>query len=186
MTSYKSTQALVIKKRLSKDQDIQVTLLSPELGKITALAKGAQSIKSSRLSSLQLGNHIKVSLYQKGDRYWISEAKTITPFLKSEKKLTQLNLLFYFLEIINRFIAEEQVIPEIFTISKNLIDSINQNNFKEFIHGEIILLETLGFGTSKEIENSYQQKDFKLCQKHLKNHLESIMEKPLQSSKLFR
>jgi len=85
MSRYTTVTAIIINKKKTKEQDIFVTLLTSHRGKITALAKGSQSIKSSRLSALQLGNISKLHLYQKNDFSWVSQATTITPFLKQKK-----------------------------------------------------------------------------------------------------
>jgi len=186
MDKYKTTEAIVINHRSLKEVDSLITLLTPRDGKIVALAKGAKNIRSTRLGSLQLGNTIKVHLYQKNDFIWISEAQTINQFLQTDKSLTQLNLLFYFLEIINRFIAENQQIEGIYTISKNIIESINKNQVNRYIENEIKLLDNLGFGTPPEINTSFAKKDYPVTQKLIKNFFESIIEKPLESNKLFK
>lgn len=186
MDKYQNTIGIVINKKTVKETDLLVTLLTPKNGKIIALAKGAKNIKSSRLSSLQLGNTIKVQLYKKNDYLWISETKTINPFLQSEKNLTQINLLFYFLEILNRLIAENQQIENIYQISQEIIDAINQNQLNRYIKNEIIFLETLGFGVPDEINQYFQKKDYKTTQQLIKGFFESIIEKPLESNKLFK
>jgi len=186
MDKYQNTIGIVINKKTVKETDLLITLLTRQHGKIIALAKGAKNIKSSRLSSLQLGNIIKVQLYQKNDFLWISEAKTITPFLQHNKNLTQINLLFYFLEILNRLIAENQQIENIYKISQEIIDAINQNQLNRYIKNEILFLETLGFGVPNEINFYFQKKDYKTTQQLIKRFFESIIEKPLESNKLFK
>ena len=186
MDRYISTVALVINKKTSKEADLVITLLTPKLGKIVALAKGAKSIKSSRLGNLQLGNIIKAQLYQKNNFFWISETKNIVPFLQTDKNLAQLNLLFYFLEIVNLFVAENQQIEKIFDISQNIITAINKNLIHQYIQNEIYFLETLGFGVPQDIKDNFAQKDYKTSQKLIKRFFESIIEKPLESNKLFR
>ena len=186
MDKYQNTIGIVINKKTVKETDLLITLLTPKNGKIVALAKGAKNTKSSRLSCLQLGNIIKVQLYQKNDYLWLSEAKTITPFLQNQKTLTQLNLLFYFLEILNRLIAENQQIENIYQISQEIIDAINQNQFQRYIKNEILFLDTLGFGTPNEINQYFLKKDYKTTQQLIKSYFESIIEKPLESNKLFK
>ena len=186
MDKYQNTIGIVINKKTIKETDLLITLLTPKQGKIVALAKGAKNIKSSRLSSLQLGNTIKVQLYQKNDFLWLSEAQTITPFLQSQKNLTQINLLFYFLEILNRLIAENQHIEKIYQISQEIIDAINQNQLNRYIKNEILFLETLGFGVPEEINKYFAKKDYKTAQQLIKGFFESIIEKPLESNKLFK
>lgn len=186
MEKYQNTIGIVINKKTVKETDLLITLLTPQYGKIIALAKGAKNIKSSRLSSLQLGNTIKVQLYKKNDYVWLSEAKTIIPFLQFDKSLTQINLLFYFLEILNRLIAENQQIEGIFRISQEIVDAINQNQLNRYIKNEILFLETLGFGVPEEINKYFQKKDYKTTQQLIKGFFESIIEKPLESNKLFK
>jgi DNA repair protein RecO len=186
MERYQTTLAIVINKKTSKESDLVITLLTPHSGKIVALAKGAKNIKSSRLGNLQLGNIIKAQLYQKNNSSWISESQNLLPFLQTEKNLAQLNLLFYFLEIVNQFIAENQQIENIFQISQNIIVAINKNQVASYIQNEIKFIELLGFGIPIEIKQSFSQKDYKTSQKLIKKFFESIIEKPLESNKLFR
>jgi len=185
MEHYQNTIGIVIKTTTIKESDILVTLLTPQLGKIICLAKGAKNIKSSRLGSLQLGNIIKASLYRKNDYLWLSETTTVSQFLRDSKNLTQINLLFYYLEILNYFVAENQQLDGVYQVSESLIKSINDNQLAHFIKNEINFIEILGFGLPQEISDYYQQKKYIDCQKIIKQFLESIIEKPLQSSKLF-
>lgn len=185
MPHFQNTLGIVIKSKTVKESDIFVTLLTPNLGKIICLAKGAKNIKSSRLGSLQLGNIIKAHLYQKNDFLWLAESTTISQFLHHKKNLTQINLLFYFLELLNYFIAENQQINQIYPIAEKVIQSINKNNLAEFIKYEIEFVRTLGFGLPNNIQVAFNRQDYINCQKLLKTHLESIIEKPLFSSKLF-
>ena len=186
MDRYTSTVGIVINKKTLKESDLLITILTPKLGKIVALAKGAKNIKSSRLGNLQLGNTIKVQLYQKNDFTWISESQNLIPFMQTDKNLAQLNLLFYFLEIVNLFVAENQHIEKMFDISQNIITAINKNLISQYIQNEINFLEVLGFGVPHDIKENFANKDYKTSQKLIKRFFESIIEKPLESNKLFR
>lgn len=186
MDRYTSTVGIVINKKTSKESDLLITILTPKLGKIVALAKGAKNIKSSRLGNLQLGNTIKVQLYQKNDFTWISESQNLIPFMQTDKNLAQLNLLFYFLEIVNLFVAENQHIEKMFDISQNIITAINKNLISQYIQNEINFLEVLGFGVPHDIKENFANKDYKTSQKLIKRFFESIIEKPLESNKLFK
>ncbi len=186
MERYQSTLGIIINKRTSKEADLLITILTPRLGKVIALAKGAKNIKSSRLGNLQLGNTVKLQLYQKNNFNWISETQNIFPFLQTDKNLAQLNLLFYFLEIVNQLIAENQHIEGIFEVSQNIINAINKNLISQYIFNEIKFLELLGFGVPPEIKQNFSNKDYKTSQKLIKRFFESIIEKPLESNKLFK
>ncbi|HEX8923175.1 MAG TPA: DNA repair protein RecO [Patescibacteria group bacterium] len=186
MQRYQSTLAIVINKKQYKEKDIITTLLTPRLGKITVLAKGAQSINSTRLGSLQLGNIIKIQIYTKNDFTWLSESQTLESFLVKDKKLVQLNLLFYFLELINRLIADNQQIDGVYSISEKIIKAINRSDLVGYLKYEIELIKILGFGLPNEIENNFLKGDYKMTQTYIKRFFESIVEKPLESNKLFK
>ena len=181
--SYQKTVAIVINKRQYKETDLIITALSQDLGKISFIAKGANTSKSSRVSSLQLGNTISIQLYQKRDTYWLSEAKTVKNFIKTSKNLNQLRLLFLFLELINQLIADRQIINNVYQISQKAITSIENNSLKSFVDSQIDLLNLLGFGIPKPILAHQQDKSYLACQKLLIKHFESIIEKPLSTIK---
>jgi len=186
MSRYSTTLAIVINKKKTKEADLFITMLTPYQGKIVAMAKGVQNIKSSRLGALQLGNIIKVHLYSKPNFTWISEAQTITPFLQQPKNLAQLNLLFYFLETTNHLIAENQHVEQVFDICQDIILAINQNQVKKYLQNEIKLIELMGFGLPTEIPIHFQKGDYPKTQQYIQKFLESIIEKPLHSPQLFK
>lgn len=185
MAKFVTTTAVVINKRRLKEGDLHVTLYTYNLGKIVCVAKGAQSLKSRRLGHLEIGSHIKVSLYEKNSYYWLSETEAISSFLHSSSSLSQINLLFYFLEIVNTLLPAEQNQPELYQIIVKVVENISQNHFHLFIAQEILFLESLGYGVPKEISLSFQNKDYKNTQSMIKKYCESIIEKPLKSSQLF-
>ncbi len=185
MTRYLSTPAVVINRQKKGEGDLSITLFTPETGKTHCIAKGAQSIRSRRLGHLEIGNIIQISLYQKNGYYWVSETETKLSFLQNSPALTQINLLFYFLEIANQLLPSDQSNPNLFPILVQVITAINQNHFHSFIKSEITFLEKLGYGVPHDISDSYQAKDYRKTQSLLKNFYESIIERPLLSNKLF-
>ena len=186
MSKFLSTLALVINRKTIKENDLLVTFLTPKDGKISALAKGAKSIRSSRGNSLQLGNIVKVHLYDKNNYLWVSEAVTIIPFLQTPKNLSQISLLFYFLEAVNNLVAENQHTDQIFDVCQKTIEAVNQNKLVSFIRNEIKFIEILGFGIPNSIYQSFKDKDYKSTQSQLKLLFESLTEKKFESNRLFK
>lgn len=185
MPKYISTEALVINKQKRKEGDLLITLLTPNFGKLNCLAKGAQSLKSRRLGHLEIGTIIKTSLYDNNSFYWLSETESIATFLKGSSTLSQINLLFYFLEIVNKLLPFDQKQSELYQIVISGVKSISQNHYDIFIKEEMNFLTELGYGLPQEISISYQNKDYKTTQNLIKKFCESIIEKPLYSHKLF-
>lgn len=185
MPKFVNTIAVVINKRRQKEGDLLITLFTPNLGKIRCIAKGVQSLKSRRLGHLEIGSIIKTSLYEKNSYYWISESESISSFLRTSSSLSQINMLFYFLEIVNTLLPIEQNQPELYQIIVNVVEAISLNHFSIFIQQEILFLEKLGYGIPIDITNSFLNKDYKNTQLLIKRYCESIIEKPLKSSTLF-
>ena len=185
MPKFISTESLVINKQRRREGDLLITLLTPNYGKINCLAKGAQSLKSRRLGHLEIGTIIKSSLYDKNSFYWLSETESVAAFLKDSSSLSQINLLFYFLEIVNRLLPFDQKQSELYQIVVRGVKSISQNHYVSFIKEEINFLSELGYGLPPEITLSYKSKNYKTTQSLIKNFCESIIEKPLYSHKLF-
>jgi DNA repair protein RecO len=179
-----NTQAIVVNTRNNQEKNLQVTILTPNLGKISVIASGAKSIKSTRSQNLQLGNIIKVSLYQKNNLYWLSESQSTLSFLQIDHQLIQLNLLFYFLEILKNFAPENEASPELFNLSSSAITSLYKNLWPKFIKFQIEILNTLGFGAPLNLQQNYQDKKYQIAQQQLILYFESILQKPLFSHKL--
>ncbi len=185
MPKFISTEALVINKQRRHEGDLLITLLTPNFGKISCLAKGAQSLKSKRLGHLEIGTIIKSSLYDKNSFYWLSETESVTAFLKYSSSLSQINLLFYFLEIVNKLLPFDQKQSKLYQIVVSGVKSISQNHYASFIKEEMSFLDELGYGLPTEISLSYKNKDYKMAQGLIKKYCESIIEKSLYSHKLF-
>lgn len=187
LSKYHSREiGIVINRVTTHERDLLVTLLTQQSGKITALAKGAKSIKSNRLGHLQLGNVVKVGLYHKENRYWISESQSVNSFMTQPKNLAQVSLLFYTLEVTNRLTADRQHNNGVFSAALALIKAIGDNNVSLYLQQEVRFLQLFGFGIPPEITISLSQKKYRQTQKQLRHFLESIIERPLESPKLFR
>lgn len=177
-------EAIVINTKDNKESNILVTLLTPNLGKIYVYASGAKSIRSSRLSNLMLGNIVKVSLQQKNNHYWVSEAVAKLSFLQIDHQLVSLNLLFYFLEVLKNFAPENESSPELFELSSLAITSLYNNHWPKFIKYQIEILNSLGFGAPADLHQNYLDKNYQQAQQQLILYFESILQKPLASHKL--
>ena len=185
MPKFISSEALVINKQSRKEGDLLITLLTPSLGKINCLARGVKTLKSRRLGHLEIGTIIKTSLFDNNSFYWLSETESISAFLHTSSSLSQINLLFYFLEIVNKLLPFEQKQSELYQIVIGGVESISQNRYSTFIKQEMMFLDKLGYGLPTEITLSFDKEDYKLTQDLIKKFCESIIEKPLHSHKLF-
>lgn len=79
--------ALVLKSINFKDSDKILTLLSKDLGRVSAKAKGIRKINSKRLSFLDTLNYVRVGLVGEGDLKTVTEAKLVHSFPNLKKDL---------------------------------------------------------------------------------------------------
>lgn len=182
--SYLKTKAIIINKKVYKENDLLVTVLSQNQGKLFFIAKGASNTKSSRNSTLQLGNIVNLDLYQKNDFYWLSDSVTIKNLFKNRKSLNQIKFTFYFLEILNQLVSENLHQELLFDKSISLILAIENKSFTKYVDHLIDLIKILGYGIPENITTSQRQGQYLTCQKLLINYIQTIIELPLQTSKI--
>ena len=91
------TVGLVI--RVKREKDVVLTLLTPELGRITVIAKGARSLKGTQMAMSQLFSYGDFELYRKGDLYWLRTGELKENFYGISTRLDALNLAVYFCDV---------------------------------------------------------------------------------------
>ena len=85
--------------RAKREKDVILTLLTPELGKITVIAKGARSLKGPQMAMSQMFSYGDFELYKKGDLYWLRTGELKENFYGVTSRLDALNLAMYFCEV---------------------------------------------------------------------------------------
>lgn len=85
--------------RAKREKDVILTLLTPELGKITVIAKGARSLKGPQMAMSQMFSYGDFELYKKGDLYWLRTGELKENFYGVTSCLDALNLAMYFCEV---------------------------------------------------------------------------------------
>lgn len=98
---------LIIRTADIKESDRLVTIFTEETGVITAIAKGARSIKSRQMSATLQFCYGRYVLYQKNDFYWIKEAELIESFFDIRKRLEGLALASYLCEVLSDVTVSE-------------------------------------------------------------------------------
>lgn len=91
------TMGLVI--RCKREKDVVLTLLTPEMGRITVIAKGARSLKGTQMALSQLFAYGDFELYRRGDLYWLHTGEMKENFYGISTRLDALNLGVYFCDL---------------------------------------------------------------------------------------
>ncbi|HBJ18885.1 MAG TPA: DNA repair protein RecO [Clostridiales bacterium] len=120
-------RGLVIRTADIKEADRLITLFTEELGVITAVAKGARSMKSRQMASTTQFCYGEYVLYQKGDYYWVKEASLIESFFDIRGSLEGLALAAYLCEVLSD-VATAQPEGELLRLSLNSLYAIAGGN----------------------------------------------------------
>ncbi len=127
-----------------KDYDFIVSILSPSLGKISAVARGARRPKSRKTAHLDIFNFNEFQLYHGKGMDSINETKCTESFREFRKKYPF--HLFYLAELLEKISFDEEDARNIYELILISLKLADENDFKKFIAViELKLLKLLGF-----------------------------------------
>lgn len=98
---------LVIRTVDIKETDRLITIFTEEQGAVTALARGARSLKSRKMSSTMQFCYGSFVLYGQGDKYFVKEAELIESFFDLRRSIEGLALANYIAEVLSDVTVEE-------------------------------------------------------------------------------
>ena len=141
------TEAIIIKKIKLGEADRILTLYTPHLGKIQAVAKGVRRPRSKLAGHLELLTHSQVSLARGRNLDTITGSQTINSFLplKSDLELTSCGL--YAIELVDQFTADHIENHPLFQLLLNTMHQICQAGNNELVlrYFELHLLNEVGY-----------------------------------------
>ena len=100
------TEAVVLKQTPLGEADRILSLYTPDVGKIRAVAKGVRRTKSKLGGHLELLNHVSVALSQGRNLDVVTEAEAIRVFQELREDLWALSRALYVAELVEDFSAE--------------------------------------------------------------------------------
>jgi len=141
------TEAIIIKKTKLGEADRVLTLYTPDLGKIQAIAKGVRRPRSKLAGHLELLTHSLVSLARGRNLDTVTGSQTINSFLplKSELRLTSYAL--YTAELVNQFTADHIENRPLFRLLLETMQQLCQAGDNELVlrYFELNLLNEVGY-----------------------------------------
>jgi len=141
------TEAIIIKKIKLGEADRILTLYTPYLGKIRAVAKGVRRPKSKMAGHLELLTHSLVSLARGRNLDTITGSQTINSFLplKSDLKLTSCGL--YATELVDQFTADHIENRPLFQLLLETMHRLCRGGDNELVlrYFELHLLNQVGY-----------------------------------------
>ena len=100
------TEAIVLKRSDFFEADRLLTLYTPKLGKIRAIAKGARKPTSRKGGHVELFTHSQLLIAKGRNLDIVTQAETIHPFLPLREDLLRITYAYYTAELLDRFTEE--------------------------------------------------------------------------------
>lgn len=154
MSSFQ-VDGIIVKRINFGEKDKILTVITRDNGKIKMLAKGVRRINSRRAGNVELFNFARLHLAVGRTFNILTEAKLLETFPSLRKDLKKSAAAFYFSELVERFVPEDQENRAIFTTLLSALrklegsHSIQMGLIQDF---ETQLLEKTGFGHDREFE----------------------------------
>ena len=119
------TTGLILRETETKETDKILTVLTPDLGKITLIARGARRRNSPLAAACQLLAYSELTIYQRGSWRYVSEGSTIELFDGVRQDFELLSLASYFAELTESVVGEEQSAPEVLALLLNALYALS-------------------------------------------------------------
>ena len=114
-----NTKAVVIREVTVGEADKLLTLLTPELGRITARCRGVRTLKSRRFAAAQQFIYSDMVLSEKDGLYALEEADAIESFFGIRTRLEAIACAEYFAELVNTVTVEGEGDADIMSLFLN-------------------------------------------------------------------
>ncbi len=141
------TEAIIIRKIKLGEADRILTLYTPQLGKIRAVAKGVRRPRSKLAGHLELLTHSLVSLARGRNLDTIIGSQTINSFLLLKSDLELGAYALYLVELTDQFTAEHIENQPLFQLLLEAMQNLCQAGDKELVlrYFELHLLNEVGY-----------------------------------------
>jgi len=141
------TEAIILKRTNLGEADSIITLYTPNLGKIRAVAKGVRRPKSKLGGHLDLLTQSALLLAQGRNLDIITQSQTIESFLPLKSDLRHIGCALYLAELVDQFTAEQVENHPIYELlHTNLLWLCRTRNCELVLrHFELQLLRHLGY-----------------------------------------
>ncbi len=141
------TEAIVLKRTNLGEADNIITLYTPNLGKIRAVAKGIRRLKSKLGGHLDLLTQSSLQLAQGQNLDIITQSQTIESFLPLRSDLWRTSCAIYVAELADQFTAEQVENYPIYKLLQNTLLRLCEAQSSEIVlrHYELHLISHLGY-----------------------------------------
>lgn len=120
-----NTSALVIRRADYSDYDRMVTLFSPEMGRIDAIARGCRRPKSPLLNAVEPFTCGEFQLYERKGRYVIEQCQITENYFDLRSDYDRLCHGAYWLKLLGAAVMPDTPSPELFIMTLRALAHLN-------------------------------------------------------------
>lgn len=141
------TEAIVLKQMPFGEADRVLTLYSPEMGKVHAVAKGVRRTRSKLGGHLELLNRVSISLAQGRNLDVVSEVEVIQTFRAVREDLQRLSRALYMAELVDSFSTEGASNDEVYQLLLDGLAWLEESRQQDLLlrYFELRLLDYCGY-----------------------------------------
>jgi DNA repair protein RecO (recombination protein O) len=141
------TEAIIIKRIKLGEADRILTIYTPDLGKLKAVAKGTRRPKSKLGGHVELLTHSRIMIARGRNLDIITQAQTIDNFLPIKDDLERISRGLYLAELIDSFTGEHIEDRQLFNLLLETLKQLAQSRDYEPVlrYFELNLLDHLGY-----------------------------------------
>lgn len=121
-------RGLVIRTVDVRESDRMMTVFSEEMGVVSAMARGARSLKSRQFSATMQYCYGQYVLAEKDGHYWVREAELIESFFDIRKTLPGLALAAYICEVLS-YVTTAEADRDLLRLSLNSLYAIGSGRY---------------------------------------------------------
>lgn len=123
-----TVDGVIVREAVVGDNDKMLTIITPESGKISVMAKGSRSAKSKTLAPTQLYTYGNYEIYEKGDYKWLRGGSIIEGFYEMRNTIEGLSLATYLADIAIDLTGEDTAASEMLRLLLNSFFAISKRN----------------------------------------------------------
>lgn len=141
------TEAVVLRQTSLGEADRILTLFTPDVGKVRAVARGVRRPKSKLSGHLELLNQVKVSLSYGRSLDAVNEAQSIRSFRGFRDDLQRVSKAIYMAELVDGFTIENSANYELYLLLVNSLAWLESTDNADLLlrYFELHLLEASGY-----------------------------------------
>ncbi len=131
------TDGIVIKKTDHSEADRSLTLFTKNFGKININVSGIRKSKKRHLNGTDFFGVSNFIFYKKDEYYILSSFELVDTFFNLRQDLEKLNISFYFLEVLNSILVENETRTKLYKLLLSSLKFLDKN--REPIRNYILL-----------------------------------------------